>query len=167
MNTLGRWFHIIQKVNRYNEFNNLELARRGMAGLAMVYSLHNCQQTRDFRFHNEGVLLDCASVGKLHGDKRTLNAQGIKCFSKLIFNASQLEKSLVMSKSITSYHGSTMHPFKQTLRKSHNLSREWLAQLWLEEKKMKKLKCKRHNKHCKSARSVDSPNYTLFNFFGI
>ena len=133
----------------------------------MVYSLHNCQQTRNFRFHNEGVLLDCASTSKLHGDKRTLNYQGIKCFSKFIFNSSQLEKSLVMSKSVTSCHGSTMHPFKQTLRQSHNLSREWLAQLWLEKKKRKKLKHKRHNKHCESASSVDSPNYTLFNFFGI
>ncbi|XP_057872411.2 uncharacterized protein LOC131078677 isoform X1 [Cryptomeria japonica] len=167
MNTLGKWSHIIQRANRCNEFNNLELAKRGMAGVTTIYSLHNGQQTINFRRHNEGVLLDCVSASKLHGGKGTLKAQGNKCFSKSIFNDSQLYKSLVISRFLASCHGSTVHPFKQTLRQSHNLSREWLAQLWHEEKKRNFLKRRRYYKHSESASPVDSLDWTSFTSFRI
>lgn len=164
MNRVGKWFHIIHKINKKVEIKSFSTAER-TDGVMKVHFQQNDQQFISLGVRKEGILLGCVLASQLNSDVGVKNVQGIRSLSTGIFKGTDLGHSLVSPKLCESRYSSTIHPCTLAVRQRHTLRREWLVELWLEEKKKNKLKHKRQWGGVRSASSADSVGQTDFSSF--
>lgn len=164
MNRVGKWFHIIHKINKKVEIKSFSTAER-TDGVMKVHFQQNDQQFISLGVRKEGILLGCVLASQLNSDVGVKNVQGIRSLSTGIFKGTDLGHSLVSHKLCESRYSSTIHPCTLAVRQRHTLPREWLVELWLEEKKKNKLKHKRQWGGVRSASSADSVGQTDFSSF--
>lgn len=164
MNRVGKWFHIIHKINKKVEIKSFSTAER-TDGVMKVHFQQNDHQFISLGVRKEGILLGCVLASQLNSDVGVKNVQGIRSLSTGIFKGTDLGHSLVSPKLCESRYSSTIHPCTLAVRQRHTLPREWLVELWLEEKKKNKLKHKRQWGGVRSASSADSVGQTDFSSF--
>lgn len=164
MNRVGKWFHIIHKINKKVEIKSFSTAER-TDGVMKVHFQQNDRQFISLGVRKEGILLGCVLASQLNSDVGVKNVQGIRSLSTGIFKGTDLGHSLVSHKLCESRYSSTIHPCTLAVRQRHTLPREWLVELWLEEKKKNKLKHKRQWGGVRSASSADSVGQTDFSSF--
>lgn len=165
MNRVGKWFHIVHKINRKIKINSFSTAGRRTEGVTGAHFLRNDQQIISLGVCKEGILLGCVSGNQLNSDTGIRKVQGIRTLSGCIFKGINSGHSLVSPKLCESWYSSTIHPCTLAVRQVHSLSREWLVELWLEEKKRNKLKHKRQKKGVWSVSTADTVGQTIFTSF--
>lgn len=165
MNRVGKWFHIVHKINRKIKINSFSTAGRRTEGVTGAHFLRNDQQIISLGVCKDGILLGCVSGNQLNSDTGIRKVQGIRTLSGCIFKGINSGHSLVSPKLCESWYSSTIHPCTLAVRQVHSLSREWLVELWLEEKKRNKLKHKRQKKGVWSVSTADTVGQTIFTSF--